>query len=100
MGALAAFLPIQVLLSLVSMGTLLAFVIVCAAVMIMRRTHPNAERPFRVPLVPLTPILGIVTCLILMFSLPSENWLRLFVWLGLGFAIYFGYGRRHSLLRR
>ncbi|HEX3130929.1 MAG TPA: amino acid permease [Thermoanaerobaculia bacterium] len=99
-GALAAFLPIQVLLSLVSMGTLLAFVIVCAAVMILRRTHPDQPRPFRAPLVPLTPILGIATCLLLMFSLPSENWLRLVVWLVIGLAIYFGYGRRHSLLRR
>ncbi len=99
-GTMAAFLPIQVLLSLVSMGTLLAFVIVCAAVLIMRRTHPDAARPFRAPLVPLVPILGIVACLILMFSLPSENWLRLLVWLSLGLAIYFGYGRRHSLLRR
>ena len=99
-GALAAFLPIQVLLSLVSMGTLLAFVIVCAAVLILRRTHPDQPRPFRAPLVPLTPILGIATCLLLMFSLPAENWLRLMVWLGIGLAIYFGYGRRHSLLRR
>ncbi|HEX7181020.1 MAG TPA: amino acid permease [Thermoanaerobaculia bacterium] len=97
-AALAGLLPIQVLLSLVSMGTLLAFVIVCAAVLIMRRTHPEAERPFRAPLVPLVPILGIFTCLLLMFSLPSENWLRLMVWLGIGLAIYFGYGRRHSFL--
>jgi len=69
---------------------------VCAAVLIMRRTHPDAERPFRAPLVPLVPILGIVTCLILMFSLPAENWLRLGVWLLVGFAIYFGYGSRHA----
>ncbi|MEA2561210.1 MAG: basic amino acid/polyamine antiporter, family [Acidobacteriota bacterium] len=97
-GALAAFLPIQVLLSLVSMGTLLAFVIVCAAVLIMRRTHPDVERPFRAPLVPLVPILGIAACLVLMFSLPAENWLRLVVWLVIGLVIYFGWGRRHSLL--
>jgi APA family basic amino acid/polyamine antiporter len=99
-ASLAAFLPISVLLMLVNMGTLLAFVIVCAAVLIMRRTHPDAERPFRVPFVPLVPILGIVTCLGLMFSLPSENWLRLFVWLGIGFVIYFSYGRKHSKLRQ
>ena len=86
---LAAFLPISVLLMLVNMGTLLAFVIVCAAVLIMRRTHPEAERPFRVPFVPLVPILGIASCLLLMFSLPSENWLRLIVWLGIGLLIYF-----------
>jgi APA family basic amino acid/polyamine antiporter len=95
---LAGLLPIQVLLSLVSMGTLLAFVIVCAAVLILRRTHPGQERPFRVRLVPLVPVLGIAVCLLLMFSLPSENWLRLVVWLAIGLAIYFGYGRRHSLL--
>jgi APA family basic amino acid/polyamine antiporter len=77
---------------------LLAFVIVCAAELIMRRTHPNAERPFRAPLVPLVPILGIAICLLLMFSLPAENWLRLLVWLLIGFAIYFGYGRKHSVM--
>src|SRR6201747_1247194 len=97
-GSLAAFPPISVLLMLVNMGTLLAFVIVCAAVLIMRRTHPEAERPFRVPFVPLVPILGIASCLVLMFSLPSENWLRLFVWLGIGLVIYFSYGRKHSKL--
>ena len=95
-SVLTAFLPLRILADLVSIGTLLAFVIVCAAVLIMRRTHPNAERPFRVPMVPLIPILGIATCLLLMFSLPAENWLRLGVWLLIGFAIYFGYGRRHS----
>jgi APA family basic amino acid/polyamine antiporter len=84
----------------VNIGTLLAFVIVCSAVLIMRRTHPNAERPFRAPLVPLVPILGIAICLLLMFSLPAENWLRLFVWLLIGLAIYFGYGRRHSVMAR
>jgi basic amino acid/polyamine antiporter, APA family len=99
-GALAAFLPIDVLLMLVNMGTLFAFVIVCAAVLIMRRTHPDAERPFRVPLVPWVPILGIASCLLLMFSLPSENWLRLIVWLAIGLVIYFSYGRKHSTLRR
>jgi APA family basic amino acid/polyamine antiporter len=95
-----AFLPLRILADLVSIGTLLAFVIVCAAVLIMRRTHPDAERPFRAPLVPLVPILGIGTCLLLMFSLPAENWLRLGIWLLLGFAIYFGYGRRHSVMTR
>jgi basic amino acid/polyamine antiporter, APA family len=82
------------------MGTLFAFVIVCAAVMIMRRKHPEAERPFRVPFVPLVPILGILSCLLLMFSLPSENWLRLIVWLVIGLVIYFVYGRKHSTLAR
>jgi APA family basic amino acid/polyamine antiporter len=99
-ASLAAFLPYSVLLFVVKMVSVLAFVIVCAAVLIMRRTHPEAERPFRVPFVPLVPILGIASCLLLMFSLPSENWLRLFVWLGLGLVIYFAYGRRHSNLAR
>ena len=98
-GALAAFLPIDVLLTLVNMGTLLAFVIVCAAVLVMRRTHPEADRPFRAPLVPLVPILGIVSCLLLMFSLPAENWIRLVGWLVMGLVVYFGYGRHHSVLR-
>ena len=73
---------------------------VCSAVLIMRRTEPDVERPFRVPLVPLIPILGILLCLLLMFSLPAENWLRLVVWLVIGFVIYFGYGRYHSVMAR
>jgi APA family basic amino acid/polyamine antiporter len=85
---------------LVNMGTLFAFAVVAAAVLIMRRTHPDAERPFRCPWVPAVPILGIVSCLLLMFSLPSENWLRLVVWLAIGLAIYFGWGRRHSRVGR
>ncbi|HET9529830.1 MAG TPA: amino acid permease [Blastocatellia bacterium] len=98
-ATLAAFLPIDVLLELVNIGTLLAFVIVCAAVLIMRRTNPDAHRPFRVPLVPFVPILGIITCSLLMFSLPGYNWIRLAVWLGLGFIIYFGYSKRHSVMK-
>lgn len=97
---LSSLLPLRLLSDLVNIGTLLAFVIVCAAVLIMRRTHPDAARPFRAPLVPLVPIVGIITCLVLMFSLPAENWLRLGVWLAIGFVIYFGYGRRHSVMRR
>src|SRR5207245_4443131 len=84
-ATLAGFLPLRILAQLVNIGTLLAFVIVCAAVLIMRRTHPDAERPFRAPLVPLVPILGMLSCLLLMFSLPAENWLRLVVWLLIGF---------------
>ncbi|HYH44210.1 MAG TPA: amino acid permease [Thermoanaerobaculia bacterium] len=95
---LAALLPLRILAELVNIGTLLAFVIVCAAVLIMRRIHPEAVRPFRVPFYPLTPILGIITCMILMFSLPLENWVRLAVWLGAGFVIYFAYGKKHSVM--
>jgi len=95
---MAALLPLRILAELVNIGTLLAFVIVCAAVLIMRVTHPEAERPFRVPGSPFVPVAGIALCLLLMFSLPPENWLRLAVWLVIGFAIYFGYGYWHSAL--
>jgi basic amino acid/polyamine antiporter, APA family len=95
---LAGLLPIDALLHLTNIGTLFAFVIVCGAVLIMRRTNPNAPRPFRCPLVPVVPVLGIACCLLLMFSLPAANWLRLFAWLALGLCIYFFYGRHHSTL--
>ncbi|WP_437287385.1 amino acid permease [Sorangium sp. So ce406] len=97
-AALSALLPLRILAELVNIGTLLAFLFVCAAVLVMRRTAPDAPRPFRVPLYPLTPILGIAICLLLMFSLPTENWLRLAAWLLLGLAVYFGYSRKHSTL--
>jgi basic amino acid/polyamine antiporter, APA family len=97
---LGALLPLRILAELVNIGTLLAFVIVCAAVLIMRRRDPDAPRPFRCPLVPLIPLLGIVFCLLLMFSLPVDNWLRLILWLLIGFAVYFSYGRYHSALAR
>ncbi len=99
-GLMSALLPLRILAELVNIGTLLAFVIVCTAVLIMRRTNPHAERPFRAPLVPLVPLLGIASCLLLMFSLPPENWMRLFIWLILGFLIYFAYGRKHSIMAR
>jgi APA family basic amino acid/polyamine antiporter len=99
-ATMAAFLPLRILAELTNIGTLLAFVIVCTAVLIMRRTHPKAERPFRSPLFPFVPIMGIICCLILMFSLPVENWWRLFIWLGIGFVIYFSYGRHHSVMAR
>lgn len=97
---MAAFLPLRILAELVNIGTLLAFVMVCFSVLIMRYTHPHAHRPFKAPLMPFTPIMGILTCLLLMFSLPSENWTRLLVWLLIGFIIYFAYGRRHSVMRK
>jgi len=96
---LAGVLPIDFLLHLTNIGTLLAFVIVCVAVLVMRRTYPGAERPFRCPWVPLVPALGIFSCLLLMFSLPVANWWRLVGWLALGFLVYFLYGRNHSVLR-
>ena len=93
-------LPLQLLGTWVNIGTLLAFVLVCAGVWILRHTRPDLERPFRAPLVPLVPLLGILSCLGLMLTLPLDTWVRLFVWLALGLAVYFGYGRRHSFLRR
>ena len=99
-SVMAGLLPLRVLAELVNIGTLFAFVVVCAAVLIMRRTNPEAPRPFRAPFVPLTPILGILTCTLLMFSLPAENWWRLIIWLAIGFTIYFGYGRHHSVLQK
>jgi APA family basic amino acid/polyamine antiporter len=95
---LGAFLPLRILAELTNIGTLLAFVMVCISVLIMRYTNPKAERPFRAPFGITVPILGVLFCLLLMFSLPAQNWLRLFVWLLLGFAIYFVYGRFHSVL--
>ena len=77
-----------------------SFLIVCGAVLIMRRTHPEVPRPFRAPFGPVMPVLGILSCLLLMFSLPAENWIRLFVWLAIGLVIYFAYGRKHSAAAR
>jgi basic amino acid/polyamine antiporter, APA family len=95
----SAFAPISVVGHMTSIGTLFAFSVVCAGIMVMRRTHPDLPRPFRTPLVPLVPILGIVVCGSMMYSLGWENWLRLFVWLAIGLLIYVVYGRKHSLVR-
>ncbi|HEV7672179.1 MAG TPA: amino acid permease [Thermoanaerobaculia bacterium] len=97
---LAGLLPIGALLHLANIGTLFAFVVVCIAVLIMRKKYPNADRPFRCPGVPLVPILGIGMCLMLMFSLPTANWWRLFAWLAIGIVIYFAYGQRHSVMKK
>ena len=99
-GTAAALLPLQILAEMVNIGTLLAFVLVCSGVLVMRKKHPEAERPFRAPLFPWVPILGVVFCLTLMFSLGWHNWMRLFVWLAIGMVIYFFYGRRHSVLNQ
>lgn len=99
-AVLTGFLPIDALLHMTNIGTLFAFLIVCAAVLVMRRTNPKAERPFRAPLYPFVPILGILSCLMLMFSLPVENWYRLIIWMALGLVLYFTYGYSHSELRK
>ena len=95
----SGFLPISKLGEMTSIGTLLAFVIVCGGVMIMRKTNPNLPRPYRTPLVPLVPILGILVCLSMMVALDIATWIRLVVWLVIGLAIYFGYSRQRSTLR-
>jgi APA family basic amino acid/polyamine antiporter len=92
----AGLLPIGLLGELVSIGTLLAFAIVCAGVLVLRYTDPGRPRPFRTPLVPFVPVAGILACFYLMLGLPVDTWARLIIWMVLGLAIYFLYGRRHS----
>ena len=97
---LAGLLPLDALLEMTNIGTLFAFAVVCGAVLVLRRTNPDAPRPFKCPLVPLVPGLGVAACLLLMLSLPAANWARLFGWMAFGLLIYFAYGRSHSLLGR
>ena len=92
----AATLPMNVLSQLVSMGTLLAFAIVCAGVLILRRSDPHRPRPFRVPFMPWLPIAGVIACLYLMSALPLATWIRLAAWLAVGMAIYLLYGRKNA----
>jgi APA family basic amino acid/polyamine antiporter len=99
-GIVAGVLPLGVLSELVSIGTLLAFTIVCVSVLVLRRTHAHLLRPFKVPLVPLIPLLGAAICILQMASLPWHTWERLIGWTILGFIIYFAYSRRHSTLNR
>ena len=94
----ASLLPLSILADLTNIGTLFAFALVCASVLILRYVDPDRERPFRCPFSPVFPSLGIILCVALMLSLPSENWLRLVVWLVVGLAIYFCYGYWHSKL--
>ena len=92
--------PIGQLGDMVSIGTLFAFVLVCAGVLVLRRTKPDVHRPFRTPLVPVVPILGMLCCLGLMSGLGLHTWERLFIWLAIGLVIYFTYSVKHSKLRR
>jgi len=98
-GSVAAVVDIGSLSDLTNIGTLFAFILVCLGVMILRRKEPNRPRPFRVPMSPVFPILGVIFCFILMMSLPLETWILFFVWLIIGLTIYFFYGAWHSKLR-
>ncbi len=96
---ISGILPISILGELVSIGTLLAFIIVCISIIVLRRSKPDIERPFKTPWVPLVPILGAGICFIQMASLPLDTWLRLIIWMAIGFVIYFTYGVKHSKIR-
>jgi APA family basic amino acid/polyamine antiporter len=98
-GGVAMLTDIGSLADLTNIGTLFAFSLVCIGVIILRRTDPNRRRPFRVPMVPLVPLLGVFMCVALMLSLPILTWLRFFGWLAIGMLIYFIYSIRHSRLQ-
>jgi len=96
-GILACLIPLQILVEFVSIGTLLAFTFVCISVLVLRRTAPHVHRPFRCPWVPFVPVLGASICIMLMLSLPTNNWYRLLAWFALGMCIYFFYGRKYAI---
>ncbi|MGH3908772.1 MAG: amino acid permease, partial [Pseudonocardiaceae bacterium] len=98
-AAVAGFSPIDALEEMVNVGTLFAFVLVAAGVLVLRRTRPDLPRGFRTPLVPLVPILAMVSCLWLMLNLTAATWVRFVVWLAIGMVVYFLYGVRRSRLR-
>jgi APA family basic amino acid/polyamine antiporter len=97
---IAGVLPISILGELVSIGTLLAFVIVCFGIIVLRRNKPDLYRPFKTPLVPWIPLLGAGFCFLQMAALPLDTWLRLIIWMFLGLLIYFTYGINHSKLHK
>ena len=99
-GLFAAFVPGDIVGDMTSIGTLFAFILVCAGVWVMRVKQPELPRKFKTPLVPLVPILGIFVCLIMIYGLGWPNWLRLGVWMIIGLVIYFAYGIKHSKLRK
>ncbi|MDR2273867.1 MAG: amino acid permease [Sphingobacterium sp.] len=96
----AGFVPVSDLGHMVSIGTLFAFTLVCVGILVLRKSDPNLERPFKTPLVPFVPIMGILVCVLMMASLPVESWERLAIWLALGLLIYFVYGKKHSVIRK
>jgi len=98
MAAIAGFTPISHVTELVNIGTLAAFVLVCAGVIVLRYKQPDLPRPFKTPCSPLIPLLGMAFCIYLMISLPPITWLRFLLWLIIGMIVYFSYSRHHSLL--
>jgi len=99
-GSFAAFIPGDIVGDMTSIGTLFAFILVCAGIWILRVKEPNLPRQFKTPLVPLVPILGIIVCGAMIFGLGWTNWARLIVWLAIGLVIYFGYSRKNSKLNK
>jgi APA family basic amino acid/polyamine antiporter len=95
----AGLTPIATLGQLVSIGTLMAFVIVSIGIIVLRRTRPDLPRPFRMPMVPLLPAMSALVALVLMLGLPWATWERLIIWMAIGIAVYFAYGFRRSRLR-
>jgi APA family basic amino acid/polyamine antiporter len=95
---IATVTPIQELAELVNFGTLLAFILICIAIIVLRRTNPDLKRSFRVPLVPFIPIAAVLLCLYLLFSLPVVTWIRFVIWLAVGIIVYFLYSVRASRL--
>jgi APA family basic amino acid/polyamine antiporter len=98
-AAVAGIFPLDVLGELISIGILWAFAIVCIGVLVLRRTRPDAHRPFRVPIAPVTCVVGFIVCLGTTLFLPGDTWIRLLIWTVIGYAIYAGYGYHHSRLR-
>jgi APA family basic amino acid/polyamine antiporter len=96
----AAFVPAQVVGEMTSIGTLFAFVLVCLGILVLRKTQKDAPRAFRTPFVPWVPILGIITCLAMMVSLPGDTWVRLLIWMAIGVVVYFGYSIKNSKLQK
>lgn len=97
-GLFAAFIPGDIVGDMTSIGTLFAFVLVCISVIILRKREPDMVREFRTPFVPVVPILGAIVCLAMMYGLGWTNWLRLFLWMGIGIVVYFSFSRKNSVL--
>jgi APA family basic amino acid/polyamine antiporter len=98
-GSFAAFVPAHVAGEMTSIGTLLAFILVCIGILVMRKTMPDVQRAFKTPFVPLIPVLGIITCLFMMVFLPADTWIRLLIWMTIGLDVYILYGFRNSKLQ-